>query len=453
MLNKVINGYTIKRKLGEGGMADVWYAENELGKAAAVKFLKEKFCKDTIIVERFINEAKVIVELNHPNVRKVYDYKEIDGQPCIFMEYLEGEDLKVKRRINSSTAGHYWNEIVGALSYTHSKGVIHRDIKPSNIFVTEDNHVKLLDFGIAKVHDSVSATQTGQKLGTLLYMSPEQITDAKRVDYRTDFYSLAVTFVHLLSGRIPYDTDSSSDYAIMDQIVKQPLDMSGVPSEWRAFLNPYLEKKPGARPWLQPFTEVGDQVKTPASRIEYSGSRIVNEGTKLEDKTTVENNRAVGKYGNERTMVEKKMSDKSDSSKSNSLDSKAGKKSSFWEYRSIWKSVIIAVFAVSLAVLAIVAIFAYDLAFRISFITTSSIYSIIFFVALFHDNFVYDFSDHFFIRLLCLIVSYVIIFMSLMTGIDDYIANGTIKDLPYGIILVLINVFIAFFSFRDWDWF
>ena len=259
MLNKTINGYTIKRKLGEGGMAEVWYAENGIGNPASIKFLKKKFCEDETVVERFRNEAMVMVKLKHPNIRQVYDYVTVDGLPCIIMEYLEGRDMKAivreRKQIDSATAIHYWNEIASALANTHAKGVIHRDIKPSNIFVTEDGHVKLLDFGIAKVRDSVSGTQTGQKLGTLVYMSPEQITDAKHVDYRTDLYSLAVTFVHLLSGRIPYDTDSSSDFAIMTQIVQEPLSLTGIPSEWRAFLEPYLAKKPEDRPELREYGE------------------------------------------------------------------------------------------------------------------------------------------------------------------------------------------------------
>ena len=258
MLNKTINGYTIKRLLGEGGMAEVWYAETSIGKPAAFKFLKEKFCKDENVTARFENEAHVMVKLNHPNIRQVYDYVTVDERPCIIMEYLEGADLKAivrdRGRIDSETAARFWNEIVSALAYTHAQGVVHRDIKPSNIFVTADGHIKLLDFGIAKVRDAVSGTQTGQKIGTLVYMSPEQITDSKHVDARTDLYSLAVTFVHLLSGRIPYNAESSSEYAIMNQIVQESVDLTGVPADWQTFLRPYLAKEPGKRPGLQTFS-------------------------------------------------------------------------------------------------------------------------------------------------------------------------------------------------------
>ena len=252
-----INGYTLQYLLGTGGMAEVWYAENKIGKKAAVKFLLPRFCADENIVARFENEAKVMVELEHPNIRQVYDYDNIEGRPCIIMEYLEGDDLKALmkqgRRFTDEELVKWWNQMTAALNYTHALGIVHRDIKPSNIFIDKHGNVRLLDFGIAKNNEGGSGTLTGSTLGTRIYMSPEQVKDPKRVDYRTDHYSLAVTFVHLLTGKAPYDSTTSSDFEIQLSIVSKPLELSGLSQQWRVFLLPYLEKEPGNRPALKDF--------------------------------------------------------------------------------------------------------------------------------------------------------------------------------------------------------
>ena len=260
MQGKTIIGYTLQRQLGVGGMAEVWLAENGIGKKAAVKFLLPKFCADENVVARFRNEAKVMVQLDHPNIRQAYDYGELEGRPAIIMEYLEGDDLKTLmkggRRFTGNELQRWWNQIVDALNYTHAEGIVHRDIKPSNLFLDKKGNIKLLDFGIAKIKESISMTQTGQGLGTLMYMSPEQVDDSKRVGPQSDIYSLAVTFVHLLTGRSPYDTTKSSDYAIRKGIVEVPLDLNDIPAEWQGFLAPYLAKDPAKRPALRPFEAV-----------------------------------------------------------------------------------------------------------------------------------------------------------------------------------------------------
>ena len=256
MQGKTINGFVLQRRLGKGGMAEVWYAENEIHKQAAVKILNEELSHTPSIVERFRSEAEIMVKLNHPNIRQVFGYGSIDGRPTIVMEYLDGNDLKEKmklgQRFTEDELRKWWNQLASALNYTHQKGIVHRDIKPSNIFVDGEGNIKLLDFGIAKVKESITATQTGQKLGTLMYMSPEQVKDSKHIDYRTDIYSLAVTYVHVITGMKPYDSDTS-DYDIMTNIVTKPLDLSGLPTAWKVFLAPYLEKEPEKRPMLRPF--------------------------------------------------------------------------------------------------------------------------------------------------------------------------------------------------------
>ena len=260
MQGKTISGYTLKHQLGVGGMAEVWYAENRIHKPAAVKILNLELSQNKGIVDRFSNEAEIMVKLNHPNIRQVYDYGDIEGRPAIVMEYLEGDDLKAMmrqgRHFQKEELTKWWNQMVAALNYTHSIGIVHRDIKPSNIFIDTNNNVRLLDFGIAKNNEGGTGTMTGSTLGTRIYMSPEQVKDPKRVDYRTDLYSLAVTFVHLLTGKAPYDNTTSSDFEIQLSIVTKPLDVSGLPNEWRSFLLPYLEKEVEKRPALQRFVSM-----------------------------------------------------------------------------------------------------------------------------------------------------------------------------------------------------
>ena len=249
--NIIVNGFTLLEKIGEGGMAEVWYAENKIGKTAAVKILKEEYSKMKDLIARFENEAKAMVSLEHPGIRQILDFEFIDDRPCIIMEYLEGDDLKdilnKGRKFTNDELQNFWNQCVDALNYTHKQGVIHRDIKPSNIFLTKDNKIKILDFGIAKVMDSVTLTQTGTRMGTLMYMSPEQVKDSKHLNYKSDVYSLAVTFYHLLKGEAPYDGDTSSAFEIQTKIVTEELDLNAIPHQWKTKLEGHLIKKPDDR--------------------------------------------------------------------------------------------------------------------------------------------------------------------------------------------------------------
>jgi len=255
MEGKEIRGYVLKRKLGEGGMAEVYYAENTLGLPAAVKLLKGHLSSDSGIRDRFDLEARVMARLSHPNIRRVLDISILEGRPAIIMEYLSGEDLGAYVRKRGAISGarleQLWVDVVGALEYAHSQGVIHRDIKPSNLFLTESGELKLLDFGIAKVSDELTQTMTGLQMGTVMYMSPEQVKDTKRVGKATDYYSLGVTFFHLLMGRPPYDEATVSSFDIKVKIINEPINLSSVPSDWQLILKECLHKNPAKRNFLQ----------------------------------------------------------------------------------------------------------------------------------------------------------------------------------------------------------
>lgn len=171
MNEKTIHGYTIKKFLDKGGMAEVWYAENRLGKSVAIKLMLLDYIQYPEVVARFETEANAMVKLDHPNIRQVIDYGELENRPFIIMEYLEGSDLsdyiESGKKPSSSELENWWQQCLSALQHTHEKDIIHRDIKPSNIFLQNNGNIKLLDFGIAKVISEFSVTKTGQDLGTV----------------------------------------------------------------------------------------------------------------------------------------------------------------------------------------------------------------------------------------------------------------------------------------------
>ena len=287
MKNKTILNYTLKYHLGEGGMADVWYAENSIGKKAAIKVLKKEYASHDDVVNRFENEARIMVALEHINIRKVYDFGMIENRPAIIMEYLDGEDLSHKLKHNTHYTNqdlvNWWNQAVEALNYTHEKGIIHRDIKPSNLFITKTGILKLLDFGIAKVKQSFSLTHTGQRMGTLLYMSPEQILDSKHITPATDRYSLAVSFVQLVTKAPPYgEINSESSYEVQKCIVEKDIESNVLPYPWQN-LEKYLHKKADKRETLEPFTlEAQSKIKAEETFVQAEEKTEVKELPKKE---------------------------------------------------------------------------------------------------------------------------------------------------------------------------
>ncbi|MBT8379558.1 MAG: serine/threonine protein kinase [Ignavibacteria bacterium] len=220
-----IRDYKIVKKIGEGGMGTVYLADDTmLERKVAIKVLNPLLTKDAHFTERFRQEAKVQASLVHPNIVSLFNYFQEDENYCMIMEFADGETLKhmisSKGPIPEQRAIWILSQMLEAVGFAHKRGIIHRDIKPGNILLTKDDTVKILDFGIAKILQDKGITKTGTKMGTIYYMSPEQIKAVKDIDHRTDIYSIGVTFYEMLSGRVPFNVDTDSDFEIMNEIVQ-----------------------------------------------------------------------------------------------------------------------------------------------------------------------------------------------------------------------------------------
>jgi eukaryotic-like serine/threonine-protein kinase len=227
--NAVVDGrYRIIRRLGEGGMAEVWCAEDEqLDRNVALKILQPRFAQDHEFVERFRREASAAAGLQHPNVVNVFDRGEFDGTYYIAMEYVEGASLRglINQGMSVEAAVGVTRQILAAARFAHSHGVIHRDLKPGNVLVDRQGRATVTDFGIAKAGVS-EITQTGSVMGTAQYLSPEQ-AQGLEVTAASDLYSVGVILYEALAGRVPFEADSAVAVAL-----KQVSEVPRPPSEF-----------------------------------------------------------------------------------------------------------------------------------------------------------------------------------------------------------------------------
>ncbi len=218
LIGTLVDGrYKVVGRLGAGGMAEVFLAEDQqLGRKLALKLLYQRFAEDPGFVERFRREAQAAAGLQHPNVVGVYDRGAWDGTYYIAMEYVPGRTLKQviseEAPVEPVRAIHLVEEILKAVRFAHRRGVIHRDLKPHNVIVDESDHAKVTDFGIARAGAS-DMTETGSILGTAQYLSPEQ-AQGLAVSPSSDLYSVGVTLYELLTGRVPFDAEAAVTVAI-----------------------------------------------------------------------------------------------------------------------------------------------------------------------------------------------------------------------------------------------
>lgn len=224
----VIRDLRILKLIGSGGMGEVYLAEETLlGRKVAIKVLNPLLTGDEQFRQRFVNEARIQASLQHPHIVDLRSFFEQDGIYYMVLEFAPGRTLKeliaADGPIPETRAIKILDQILKALAYAHAQNVIHRDIKPSNLMIDTDDSVKVMDFGIARIMSDSHLTKTGLKVGTLFYMSPEQILTPRDVDHRTDIFSAGIVLYEMLTGRLPYNTDTDSDFAVQKEIVDNHL--------------------------------------------------------------------------------------------------------------------------------------------------------------------------------------------------------------------------------------
>lgn len=273
-----ISHYTILEKLGEGGMGVVYKArDTKLDRDVALKFLSPQLTADKSAKTRFVREARAVSILDHPNISVIHEIGDTNvGHSFISMSYYDGDSLKERLEngpINIENAVKIATEIAKGLQYAHDKGIIHRDIKPANIMLTDRGEVKIVDFGLAKLANETGFTETGERGGTLTYMSPEQL-QGDNVDHRADLYSLGILMYEMFTGKRPYKEEHKAAlmYSIVNTDPSPPTIInSSVPKKVEEIILKLIKKNPDER-----FKSAGDVAGKLEGYLDEPDSILVN---------------------------------------------------------------------------------------------------------------------------------------------------------------------------------
>jgi serine/threonine protein kinase len=253
MIGQIISHYKITAKLGEGGMGEVYLAEDtKLRRQVALKFLSPQALDTPEAKTRFVHEARAAASLDHPNICAVHEIDETDGHTFIAMAYVDGQSLKDKIETGPLSLDEALSlaiDIAKGLQEAHEKNIVHRDIKSANVMISRKGHGKITDFGLAKLAGGTRVTKTGTMLGTAAYMSPEQVS-GETADHRSDIWSLGVILHEMLTGRLPFVGDQAQ--AVAYQIVHEDAESltairTGVPMELERIVGKCLAKNPSNR--------------------------------------------------------------------------------------------------------------------------------------------------------------------------------------------------------------
>lgn len=217
-IGKQIGDFLVKAQINKGGMGTLYYAiDTILNREVALKVIHPELARDKDMVKKFKLEAMTQAQMNHPNIITLYCFSKIKNFDVIAMEYIKGismlELLARKKRLPLETAIHLLKQILRGLNYAHNRHIIHGDIKPGNIMITDENEIKISDFGIAKISGHIESNKTVFPMGTPVYTSPEHIL-GQGLDQRSDLYSLGITFFEMVTGEVPFQVKSDSSIEI-----------------------------------------------------------------------------------------------------------------------------------------------------------------------------------------------------------------------------------------------